>query len=245
METLIPQLAVRVARIEPLAAYVKRFTLTPLAGGHLPSFASGDLIRVCQIMEGRRVWSPYTLAGSPLDTERYEIIVKGKPAHLPGQSHFLFHEVQAGDGICISPPATGMRLAAEAEKHLLIAGGMGITAFLSHLAALRQSARPYTLHYTYRSAEQALFAETLKQAHGERVACNVSSQAGRLDLRTLLADQPADTHLYISGPPALVKDVVATARQAGWPLSHLHWDAGLTLEVGAAGKQDTRPAVTA
>lgn len=244
METTIPQLAVRVARIEPLAAYIKKFTLEPLAGTHLPSFASGDLIRVCQLVEGRRVWSPYTLASSPQNTARYEIIVKGKPAHLPGLSHFLFHGVRPGDGICISPPATGTRLAA-AARHLFIAGGMGITAFLSHLAALQGQSTPYLLYYTYRSPEQALFAASLEQAHGDRIVCHASRQAGRLEFPALLADQPAGTHLYVSGPPSLVKEAIAAARQARWPLSRLHWDAGLTLDAGATGQADARPAYLA
>jgi ferredoxin-NADP reductase len=245
METMIPQLAVRVAQVECLTPCIKRLTLVPLVGSHLPGFASGDQIRVCQLYEGRRVWNAYTLVSSPLDTRCYEIVVKGRPAHIPCQSRFLCHVVQAGDGICISPPVTGMRLATAAGKHLLVAGGMGITAFLAHLAALRSQEIPYELHYTYRSPERALFADELRQAHGDRLKCNDSQLTGRLDTTDLLAGQPARTHLYVGGPPAFVKDLVAAAEGSGWPRTALHCDAGLMLDTGFTDKKDNRPPVPA
>jgi len=103
-----------------------------------------------------------------------------------------------------------------ADKPLvLIAGGVGITPFLSLFGRLlaEKSDQPVKLFYGVRSAPLYLFGELLNRCEAElsafskTVYCEDGSATGRrgiLDIDAIHASAPANALFFLSGPPAMI-----------------------------------------
>ena len=175
---------VRVSRIETITAQVKRFTLTATSGEPLPAFQGGSHI-IVQMRDGENLYSnAYSLMSSPFDTSAWQSAVRLEEASKGG-SRYLHQNVKPGDTLTISTPNNLFALAPQAQQHLLIAGGIGITPFLSHIPELEHSSV-------------------------DRIHLHLSSAGTRLDLSRLLADIEPGTHIYTCGP-AVLNDAVREA----------------------------------
>lgn len=218
-------LPVRVAEVEAVTPQVKQFTLTRADGGRLPAWSGGSHVGVT-LTDGDWVRrNSYSLIGTPGETAFYQIAVRREvPARSKGGSLFLHERVHRGDLLEVSAPHNYFPLARGAKKHVLIAGGIGITPFLAYLAALKPAGLPYELHYAFRERGQGAFLERLQAEHGERVRVYVSSEGRCLSPAALLKDQPLGTHVSICGPHSLVAAVSSAAAEAGWPAAHVHFE---------------------
>jgi dimethylamine monooxygenase subunit B len=224
---------VRVVAIEQVTPQVKHFRLVAVSGEMLPPFSGGSHIIVVMTGPGRVYRNPYSLVSPPSQLERYEIGVR-RMEESRGGSHFMHDQVRVGAVIEIAHPVNLFPLDKIARKHLLVAGGIGITPFMAHLDDLHAGMVPYELHYAVRSQEHAAFAKELLRSEAGRVRMYHRSAGERIDFNVLLAQQPLGTHLYVCGSAALIKDAVDTARAWGWPDSHLHWEQFSAPPVGAA-----------
>ena len=224
-------LKVRVTAIEQVTPLIKHFTLVANDDGPLPAFSGGSHVIV--VMRGalRTHRNPYSLLGSPHRLDRYEIGVR-RMEESRGGSHFLHDHVRVGSALEIAHPVNLFPLNKIARKHVLIAGGVGITPFLAQLEDLHDGAIPYELHYAVRSPEHAAFLTRLRERDGDRVHVYYDSENRSIDLAALLADQPLGTHVYICGPAGLIEHVTGTARSHGWPDSHIHWEKFTAPPVG-------------
>jgi ferredoxin-NADP reductase len=126
-----------------------------------------------------------------------------------------------GDFVLPKDPATPV---------LLVAGGIGITPYVSHLAAIEAAAakRDVVLVYASSSADDLAYAERL-QTHGQRVFLVAPEPpevlpsswtylgAGPLTAELLLPAVPdvRQRAAYVSGPPALVRSLTPALRRAG------------------------------
>ena len=216
---------VQVTNIERLTPRIKRFTLECAEGGWLPAWAGGSHVPVT-LTDGKRCWqNSYSLIGTPGETRFYQIAVrKEDPSRSKGGSLLLHEQVQPGDTLEIGTPGNYFSLARRAAKHVLIAGGIGITPFLAHLATLRPSGAAYELHYAFRERAEAAFWEQLCGEHGPRVRFYVSAEGTRLSPPAVLARQPLGTHVYVCGPHSLIDAVSGAASELGWPASHVHFE---------------------
>lgn len=216
---------VSVIAIEPITAQVKRFTLADPQGRPLPAFSGGSHI-IVQMQRGERRYSnAYSLLSSPFDLQQYQIAVRREP-YSKGGSAFMHDNLRIGDTLTISTPNNLFALAPEAEHHLLIAGGIGITPFMAQLHDLHQRGQGYRLHYCFHSEEHNAFQSQLEtSAFAEHIHCHISSQGSRLDLAHLLADVEPTTHIYVCGPPALNEAVWQTASALGIAPARLHREA--------------------
>lgn len=100
---------------------------------------------------------------------------------------------------------------------VLVAGGVGITPYLSLLQKMleEKSEQPVTLCYGARSAECFLFGDLLARCEVElpnfrkSLSCEDGSvpdaAAGILDIAAIHAAVPDDARFYLSGPPAMIK----------------------------------------
>lgn len=216
---------VRVAQIEAVTSSVKRFTLESAQGGLLPSWSSGSHIGVT-LKSAERTWrNSYSLIGTPGETQFYQIAVRKEEASRSrGGSRFLHEQVQVGDILEISAPGNYFSLARHATKHVLIAGGIGITPFLAHLAALRRSGTSFELHYAFRDRAEGAFWEQLCGEYGSHTRFYISEEGSRLSPAAVLAHQPLGTHVYVCGPHSLISAVSGAAAELGWPSSHVHFE---------------------
>jgi ferredoxin-NADP reductase len=146
----------------------------------------------------------------------------------------MHDEVRVGSIIDIAHPVNLFPLDKIARKHLLVAGGIGITPIMAQLADLHSGPVPYELHYAVRSPEHAAFLTELEQREPGRVQVYYRSAAQRIDFNELLSQQPLGTHLYVCGSVALIKNALDAARAWGWPDSHVHWEQFSAPPVGAA-----------
>ena len=218
--TAIDVIVSEVVEVNPL---IKRFHFKRKDGSPLPAFSGGAHI-VIEMRDGdqiRRV--PYSLMSSPLDTSDYQCSIR-RDDEGRGGSLYMHREVKAGMSMSISPPANLFALDLRANKHLMIAGGIGITPFIAQSSQLERTGGLYELHYGVRSPELGAYIDELQDRLQHRLNMYYDDQNQAMDFDTLLSTQPAGTHLYVCGPAPMIEKVLTTARSAGWPDSHVHFE---------------------
>jgi len=214
-------LRVRVADVQQITPLIKQFTLVAADGTELPSFSGGSHIVVAMNVEGRIHRNPYSLMSAPEDRHAYKIAVRLQEKSRGGSVH-MHTAVNVGAVLDITYPVNLFALDRRARKHILIAGGVGITPFMSQIADLQRMAANYELHYAYRAHKHGAFTEFIKSTSADQAHFYVENEGGVLDIRALLAKQPLGTHVYVCGPNSMVVSVLATARDLGWPDRHIH-----------------------
>lgn len=224
-------IAVEVVAVEQVTPQIKHFTFAPLDGQPLPAFSGGSHVIVVMHCEDRVHRNPYSLMSSPRDLNTYEISVR-RMEESRGGSAFMHEQVQVGSQLEIAHPVNLFPLAKLGRKHILIAGGIGITPFMAQLVHLRAGSAPYELHYSVRSAEHGAFCERLKEQEGDNVFLYYDSAGDAIDFDGLLSNQPLGSHVYVCGPARMIEKVVEVARVAGWSDSHIHWEQFTTPPVG-------------
>ncbi len=226
----IPVVVKAVEQVTPL---IRHFTLGAADGGPLPAFSGGSHIIVVMRAALRTHRNPYSLLSSPRRRDIYEIGVR-RMEESRGGSNFMHDQVEVGSRLEIAHPVNLFGLDKIARKHVLIAGGIGITPFLAQLEDLHGGQVPYELHYSVRSPEHAAFLPRLRDLAGARLHVYFDSEGRSIDFDALLSAQPLGTHVYVCGPAGLIERVIATARGYGWPDSHLHWEQFSAPPVGEA-----------
>jgi len=222
---------VKIAAIKQVTPLIKHFTFVKEDGSEFPAFSGGSHVVVSLNIGGRVHRNPYSLMGSPTDTSAYHISVR-KQEQSRGGSVFMHDYVAVGMSFKITYPVNLFSLAKKGHKHILIAGGIGITPFMSQIADLKRMGADFELHYAFRSPEHGAFAEQLAKVCGDKFHCYIDSDGERLDLQALLGNQPLGTHMYVCGPGSMVVAVLETARNLGWPESHIHSEQFLAPPIG-------------
>jgi vanillate O-demethylase ferredoxin subunit len=229
-------LTVRVERIVPQTPEILAFELVHPWGGRLPAFAAGAHVSVHTPGGFAR---QYSLVNPPLGSdasERYVIGVKREPASRGG-SAALHERVRPGDLLCVSAPHNTFTLQAHARRHLLLAGGIGLTPLLAMARELRHRGADFSLCVFARSREHLAFADALR-ALGPAVQLHFDDPADphKLDLRALLAQPEAGTHVYACGPAGFMAAVQRAA--ADWDESCLHREYFAAPDGGAGARSD-------
>ncbi len=217
---------VQVTEIETVTPWVKQFTLAAADGHRLPAWSGGSHVGVT-LTDGSE-WvrrNSYSLIGTPGETKFYQIAVRREdPARSKGGSLFLHEHVGVGDLLEISGPQNYFPMARGAKKHVLIAGGIGITPFLAYLSECKRTGAAYELHYAFREREQGAFQEHICSEYGAHTQFYVSAEGWRLSPSAILRNQPLGTHISICGPHSLVSSVSSAAAELGWPAAHIHFE---------------------
>ena len=219
--TVSTDIRVRVADVTVVATDIKRFTFVPVAGGSLPEFSSGAHTVVSMHDGDHLRRNPYSLMSSPFDGTHYQIsVLRTKDSR--GGSVFMHDHVRAGTELSISQPVNLFPIDRRGRRHILIAGGIGITPFMAMTTQLSREEIPFELHYCMRSEGLAAYWKPLRSAFGHRVHTYFDDQKQALPLDRLLTGQPLGTHLYVCGPGGMIEWVLRSARDAGWPDENVH-----------------------
>lgn len=227
---------VRVTAVEQATPLIKRFTLARDDGAAMPAFTGGSHIIVqMQGADGSQFSNAYSLMSDPRDTRSYQIGVRLEE-QSKGGSAFMHQQVEVGSTLTISSPNNLFALDPTAGRHVLIAGGIGITPFLAQLHELEGGDTDYELHYAFRSPEHGAFQDDLSSGpHAGRTRFYIDSLGRKLDLAALCAGLTDDAHLYVCGPKPLIDAVIATAAKAGIAEQRVHWEQfAATPATGAA-----------
>jgi ferredoxin-NADP reductase/DMSO/TMAO reductase YedYZ heme-binding membrane subunit len=131
-----------IARIFDESHDVKTFRLVPVDGGPLPfQHTAGQYLNLALSIDGRRVNRSYTIASSPTRNAYCEISVK-RAADGYGSRH-LHDTWREGQRVKVSAPAGKFVFAGhEAERVVLVAGGIGITPMMSVVRSLTDRGWP-------------------------------------------------------------------------------------------------------
>jgi ferredoxin-NADP reductase len=108
-----------------------------------------------------------------------------------------------------------------AEKHIMIAGGIGITALLTAAKRLQENGGKYHLHYLVRTTEDIAFHERL-QALKENVTIWDKSTGKAFDPEIIFKNANEKTHIYTCGSTCLTTAITTTATLLFFPLRNLH-----------------------
>ena len=222
---------VTVAEVVEVNDLVKRFRFIRSDGGEMPTF-SGGAHTVVEMRDGDTTrLNPYSLMSDPRDRSSLMISVRRDDVGRGG-SLFLHRHVKAGDKMRLSYPVNLFSLDLRARKHLMIAGGIGITPFLAQIAQVSAMHGQFELHYSVRSAALGSYADTLGQQYPYNVHIYHGDQGQAINLEGLLAGQPLGTHLYVCGPKGMIAWVLKTATTLGWPGAAVHSEEFLVPQSG-------------
>lgn len=225
------KLAVTVTEVVPLNELVTRFKFQRTDGGLLPTF-SGGAHTVVEMKDGDITrLNPYSLMSDPMDQRAYTISVRRDDVGRGG-SLFMHRQVKPGMEMVISNPVNLFALDLRAKKHLMIAGGIGITPFLAQIKELNALGGRFELHYAARNKGLASYAEELSTAHPNHVNLYYDDDKQLIDLETLLDGQPLGTHIYICGPKGMIEWVKGKAAELGWPREAVHYEEFLAPQPG-------------
>jgi ferredoxin-NADP reductase len=206
----------RIRSITYLAARINGYELVDPDGHDLPRFAAGAHIsvRLSDVLV-----RDFSLWNDPAERERYCIAVLREG---PGSSQ-LHDCARVGDLIAGSPPRNNFPLAKEAERHLMIAGGIGITPIMAMVAELRRRHAEFRLHYCTRSPEETAFLDDLAVLAAQgfvQFHHDGGDPTKGLDLAATLRECRPGTHLYYCGPAGMM--TTAAAASAHWPPGTVH-----------------------
>ncbi|EBA9765635.1 hypothetical protein CFJ40_26110 [Salmonella enterica] len=111
----------------------------------------------------------------------------------------MHQQVRPGDTLTVSTPNNLFAIDPQARKHLLIAGDIGITPFLSSIPQLELHQADWQLHYCFHDADSNAFVDEISSSPWrERVTIHVSA----LGSCTTVSTMPTATLLSTrSAPP--------------------------------------------
>lgn len=205
-----------------LADDVVLLELVARNGRDLPPWEPGSHIDLLlpPAAEGLPLERQYSLCGDPADRQRYRVAVL-REVEGHGGSAAVHTEVLAGTEVRIRGPRNHFVFEPPAAAPVVfVAGGIGITPFLS-MAAARDAVRAdFTLIYVGRSRRRMAFVDQLVTRYGERVRVHVSEEQTRLDVASTVAALPPEAHVYACGPVGLISAVERAC--ADRPAGQLH-----------------------
>lgn len=175
-------------------------------GSHVRLKLGGKLVRAYSVTSGT--------------TKRFELGI-ALNANGRGGSKYLHEQVQVGDIITAGRIIASFPLAIDADKHVIIAGGIGITAFLAALAFLKDTKQKFHLYYAVSS--QVPFENRIASL-GPNVTIYNSVEGTRMDLEDILTHADSRTHIYTCGPIRLMDAVAAIAKQFDIPNALVHME---------------------
>jgi ferredoxin-NADP reductase len=226
------EIPVRVAKITPVAKGVKRFRFERLDGQPMPSFSGGAHVIVNMNDDGHMRRNAYSLMSPPHDCSAYEISVL-RVEDSRGGSAFMHDKLAEGDEIRVSYPVNLFQPDWRGRKHLLIAGGIGITPFIAMMEQFAREGANFELHYAVRSMDRGAYCKELVERYGtHRVKIYCDANSNFIPVARLLGSQPLGTHLYVCGPGGMIDGVLKAGIEAGWPEQNLHCERFLSAQSG-------------
>lgn len=221
----------RVRSITYLAEAIGGYELVDPRGRDLPRFLAGAHVE----LQAGGFLRRYSLCNDPAERRRYCIAVLREAASRGGSRH-LHENVRVGDILEVSSPRNNFPLDPAGERHLLIAGGIGIAPIMSMIAELRRRRAEFKVHYCTRSPRQTSFRNELAPLAAEgrlRFHHDGGDPTRGLDIAALLREPRPGTHLCYCGPASMMAAAGEAARL--WPPGAVHCEyfTGVPEPVGA------------
>jgi ferredoxin-NADP reductase/DMSO/TMAO reductase YedYZ heme-binding membrane subunit len=227
----------RIARTFDETPDVRTFRLVALDGQPLPfQHQPGQYLTLDLSIGGARVRRSYTIASSPTRAPYCELTIKRKAdGYVSRHMHDVLRE---GDIVKVSAPSGRFTFAGtEADRVVLLAGGVGITPLMSIVRDLTDRSWPGAIYLLVaaRRVVDVIFQEEL--AHLQRrfpnlhVRVTLSDESdpawtgarGRIDAALLADFVPtlASSRIYLCGPDPMMETMRRILRELGVPDSSI------------------------
>lgn len=156
----------------------------------------------------------YSMCGDTARADTWEIAVKREPASRGG-STWVHDVLNEGDVLAASMPRCTFPIAGSATRHVMVAGGIGVTPFLAMAHELERRGAEWTLHVLSRG-EPPCGTALASWTRTGRIRIYDTTKVARPSWDELLGRGPAPgLHAYCCGPQAML-DAFEQATGA-WP----------------------------
>jgi predicted ferric reductase len=197
----------RVSKILKPAPNIFSFILSP-AGRKLP-FMPGQFVYARFFGDGiSRESHPYSITSSPIDSN-VELTIK-----TLGDFTSTLALAKADDRVMIDGPFGKFSYKnMDEKKQIWIAGGIGITPFLSMARGMEKEDYDIVLYYCVRIPEEAIFLDELENIarsnNNLKIHSWCSAQSGRITARSISRSYPdfAERGVMICGPSRFMSDL--------------------------------------
>lgn len=215
-------LRLRLQSVQALTPTVRALRFVAADGAALPAYTPGShvLFRV-EAAPGRTLDRAYSLVGDGSDPTCFDVAVHIDDNGLGGSR--AMHGLLVGQELMGCAPRNEFALAAAAERHVLIAGGIGITPLLSMARHLARTSATFEMHYAARSPATMAFRDEARALNATLVFDDGEASRG-LDLAALFAAGNATTHYYVCGPKRMIDAAIALYATSGLPAGNLHYE---------------------
>lgn len=178
---------------------VRRVVLGDLDDWALPPFTAGAHVDI--YLPSGKV-RQYSLCGDPAERNRYHIAVKLDPNGRGGSAE-LHEALEVGQELLLSLPRNFLPLVESQGQVIMVAGGIGITPFLSMLPELQRSGANYRLYYSTISPDATPLRDVL-QPYTDHVHYHHDETNTRIDLADLIQSLGPEDQLYVCGPAPML-----------------------------------------
>ncbi len=203
--------------------------------GRVPKFRAGQFLHLAlDEYNPQSQWPEsrvFSIASSPaLRRSELAVTISAKGRYTKR----IVQELKEGSHCWLKLPY-GEFLFPVGENLTLIAGGVGITPYLSLLKQMLEdkSNQAVTLYYGVRSVEHYLFKELLESCtrelpnfqlivYSEEVISG--TRDGILDINTIASEAADETLFYLSGPPAMIENFKASLLEMSVPPERIYID---------------------
>jgi vanillate O-demethylase ferredoxin subunit len=219
---------VEVVQIRQLTPRVREYVLGTVTRAALPSWTAGAHIalHLTSPTRGQVVRHYSLIGGDGLQDDPPHVYRIAVQREEQGLGSNLIHETfEVGTTLRVGPPVNSFALDWNATQVLLLAGGIGITPLVPMARSLMRRKRAFEFVYSGRSVAKMAYARTLQDMCGAALRLNCSDTDGRLDMRALLAQQNAQTQVYVCGPTPFIQAATQAAQDLGWAQGRLRSEA--------------------
>lgn len=213
-----------VSAVAHLNGSVTEVTLNPI--GRSLEFTPGQFVFVgFSSLDGGQK-HPFTLSGGVEESS-----LRVSIADAGDFTDAVYHRLAAGAGARIVGPFGNFDYREGGRRQVWVAGGIGITPFISWIRSFPRSLDfDIDFYYTVRTAGDELFADEIlraaEQHSGFRAHLHASDRQGELTVAEMTAGlaSPRDGWAYMCGPLGMVTAMSAGFRKAGLKSSHVVWE---------------------
>ena len=190
------------------------------------SFEPGQFVFLALGATGSWERHPFSVSSSPSD-ERVDLTIKATGDY----TRKLYDQLQPGVPAKLAGPFGGFDYRQGGHDQIWIAGGIGITPFISWIRSINgQFDRDVDFYYSVAHRHDAVYLDEIEKIADRHASLRVhlvcADTDGLLNAERVIAEAPAhaDAWVYMCGPPPMMKAVSREMRRLGVPASHVRWE---------------------
>ena len=185
-------------------------------GSHVRLRLGGKLVRAYSVVAG--------------DSNRFELAVALSETSRGG-SRFIHQTLQRGETLSVGKITSSFPLSIDADHHVFIAGGIGLTAFVASAQKCHSAGYSYHLHYLVRNSRDIALKRYL-DTFGRNVTIYDKSAGNGFRVSDVLGKVTDRAHIYCCGSDRLQNAVTDTAQSMGINPTNLHFE---NFEISTSG----------